>query len=235
MKSAGNDIVALRSVDKQRTGQFRFYSKILSAPEQAMYYQSQFAEMTFDNYVWLLWSVKESAYKYLKRIIPDLVFSPTKIVIWDIQFPIETLMTKFEGTRWENTGYCGEEFYRGCVIYGSQTYYFRSKITEDWIATVVNDDKDFDNVCWGIQIIDDNSYVYQSKSAKILLLNNLNFFFPCDLHIEKSPVGYPVIKKGTQNLYIPVSLAHDDHFVAYSFVLNSPNNNYSADTVSSSN
>ena len=234
MKSAGNDIVALRSVDKQRTGQFRFYSKILSAPEQAIYNQSQFAEMPFENYVWLLWSVKESAYKYLKRIIPDLIFSPTKIVIQDIQIPTGLLVTKFEDTQWENTGY-DEEFYKGCVIYGSQIFYFRSKITEDWIATVVNDDEDFANVCWGIQLIDDNSYNYQSKAAGTVVLNKLNFFYPGALHIEKSSVGYPVIKRGTQNLDITVSLAHDDRFVAYSFVLNSPNNNYSAESFSSSN
>lgn len=234
MKSAGNDIVALRLVDKQRTGQFRFYSKILSAPEQAMYHQPQFAEMPFENYVWLLWSIKESAYKYFKRIIPGLVFSPTKIRIQDIQIPAGTLVAKLENTQWENTGY-DKDFYKGCVIYGSQIHYFRSKITEDWIATIVNDDKDFDNVFWDIQLIDGNSYEYQSKAARILLLNKLNFFFPDDLHIEKSSVGYPVIKKGTQNLHIPVSLAHDDCFVAYSFVLNSTNNNYSAESIPSSN
>src|SRR5450756_2548986 len=126
MKSAGNDIVALRSVDKQRTSQFRFYSKILSALEQALYHQPQFTEMPFENYVWLLWSVKESAYKYLKRTFPSLVFSPIKFVIQHIKIPAGPLMTKFEGIQWENTGY-GEEFYRGKVIYGSHIFYFRSK------------------------------------------------------------------------------------------------------------
>ena len=217
MKSAGNDIVALRSVNKQRTGQFRFYSQILSAPEQTLYHQPLFAGISFENYVWLLWSVKESAYKYLKRILPDLVFSPTKFVIQYVTIPTGILMTK--SIQWENTGN-REEFYRGMLIYGSYVFYFRSKISEDWIATVVNDDEDFDNVCWGIQLIEDESYYHQSKAARTLLLKRLNSFFPGGLQVEKSPVGYPVILKGIQNMHIPASLSHDDRFVAYSFILN---------------
>jgi phosphopantetheinyl transferase (holo-ACP synthase) len=220
MKSAGNDIVALRSIDKQRTRQFRFYSKILSASEQTLYHQPQFAEIPFDNYVWLLWSVKESAYKYLKRSIPDLVFSPTKIGIQHIKIPAGSLMNEFKSIQWENTGY-GEEFYRGEIIYGSNIFYFRSKISEDWITTVVNDDENFDNVYWGIQSIDDAGYYHQSKAARTFLLNRLNSFFPGDLQVRKSPVGYPVILKGTLDMHIPVSLAHDHRFVAYSFILNS--------------
>lgn len=218
MKSAGNDIVALRTVNRERTCQFRFYSKILSVSEQALYHQPQFAEMPFETYVWLLWSVKESAYKYLKRAIPDLLFYPVKIVIQNIKIPEEASMTNFECMQWENAGY-GEEFYKGKVIYASHLFCFRSKITRDWIATVVNDDENFDNVCWGIQSIEDAGYSHQSQAARKLLLRKLNFFFPGDLQVEKSLTGYPVILKGTQNMHIPVSLAHDDQFVAYSFNL----------------
>lgn len=217
MKSAGNDIVALLSVNKQRTGQFRFYSQILSGPEQALYHQPPLADMPFETYVWLLWSVKESAYKYLKRILPDLVFSPTKIVIQYITIPSSPLMTSFKNTHCENNGN-KEEFYSGMLIYASYVLYFRSKITEDWIATVANDDENFENVCWGIQSIDDNSYYHQSKAARTLLLKRVSSFFPGDFHVKKNPIGYPDILIGTQNMHISASLAHDDRFVAYSFV-----------------
>ncbi|HEY5370643.1 MAG TPA: 4'-phosphopantetheinyl transferase superfamily protein [Hanamia sp.] len=219
MKSLGNDIVALRSVDKQRTSQFRFYSKILSSSEQEFYHQPQFAEMPFENYVWLLWSVKESVYKYLKRAFPNLVFSPTKIIIQKIEIPPVLLMTKSEDIQWENTGN-DKELYSGKVIYESKIFYFQSKINKDWIATVVNEDEKFYNVFWGIQSIDNAGYYYQSKAARTLLLKKINSFFPGDLHVDKTPVGYPVILKGIQNMHIPVSLAHHGHFVAYSFILN---------------
>lgn len=220
MKSLGNDIVALRSVDKQRTSQFRFYSKILSSSEQEFYHQPQFAEMPFENYVWLLWSVKESVYKYLKRVFPNLIFSPTKIIVQKIKIPPVLLITKSEDIQWENTGN-DKELYSGKVIYESKIFYFQSKINKDWITTVVNDDEKFYNVFWGIQSIDNAGYYYQSKAARTLLLKKINLFFPGDLHVDKTPVGYPVILKGIQNMHIPVSLAHHGHFVAYSFVLNS--------------
>ena len=220
MKSTGNDIIALKSINKQRTGQFRFYSKILSDSEQALYHQPQFAGMPFENYVWLLWSVKESAYKYLKRTIPELVFSPTKIIIQDIKIPPRHLINEPEVIQWENTG-CDEELCTGKVFYSSHVFYFQSKISKDWIASVVNGDKIFDNVCWGIQSISEEGYHHQSKAVRTFLLRKLNSFFPGDLHVGKTPVGYPVILKGIQNMHIPVSLAHHGHFVAYSFILNS--------------
>lgn len=217
MKSAGNDIVALKSVNKHRTAQFRFYSKILSAPEQALYHQPPLAGIPFENYVWLLWSVKESAYKFIIRILPDLVFSPTKIIIQYVTIPSSPLVTSFKNIHWENNGN-KEEFYSGMLIYASYVLYFRSKISEDWIATLVNDNEDFDNVCWGVQAIENESYLHQSKAARTLLLERLTSFVPGDLQVKKSPVGYPIILKGTQNMHISASLAHDGRFVAYSFV-----------------
>ncbi len=227
MKSTGNDIVALKYVDTERTTRYRFYSKILSDSEQALYYQPQFEEMPFENYIWLLWSVKESAYKYLKRIIPGLIFSPTKFIIQNITIPGRPGVTELENNQWENTGYV-DEFYSGKVIYGTEFFCFRSKINEDWVATVVNDNEHFDNVYWGVQSIDDAGYYHQSKAARTLLLNKLNFFFQDDFQIKKSPFGYPVILKGIQNMHIPASLAHDDHFVAYSFILNCGSNGRSS-------
>ena len=64
MISAGNDIAALAKVNKERIPQPRFYSKILSDSERALYHQPQLTILPFENYVWLLWSVKESVYKY---------------------------------------------------------------------------------------------------------------------------------------------------------------------------
>ena len=218
MRSAGNDIVALNAVGKQRTNEFRFYSKILSESEQEMYHQPHLEGMPFEHYVWLLWSVKESAYKYHKRNIPHLEFSPTRFVIQHITIPPWASSTKFEDSSWENNS-LSEEFYKGKITYASDNFYFQSKISEEWIATVVNDDKDFENVHWGVQHIAEAGYIHQSKAARTFLLNKLSSFFPGDLQIAKSTVGYPIILNGIQNMNIPVSLAHDARFVAFSFVL----------------
>lgn len=225
MSSTGNDIIALKAVDKQRMNHIRFYSKILSDSEQAIYYRRELTEMPFENFVWLLWSVKESVYKYLKRKAPGLVFSPTKIIIQRIDPPYGRPVTKFEGTQWEssNTGSC-EEFYKGIALFESRIFYFRSKIHAELISTVVNDDENFENIWWGIKLIDHPGYNNQSIAVRAFVLNKLNFLFSGDkdnLHIEKSPLGYPIVLKGAEEMKIPVSLAHHDHFIAYSFLLES--------------
>jgi len=215
MRSTGNDIVALRPDDKLRTARPAFFSKILTAEELALYHDTLSAEIPFEQYVWLLWSGKESVYKYLKRNTPDLEFLPTGIEIKCLKKPV--LHAVHESTDWKCTDKA-EEFYRGKIAFGSDVFYYRSKISQYCIATVVNHDEDFKDVHWGISSIDDHSYNQQSEAARTLVLKKLNFFYPKDLRIEKSPIGYPVIWQGTQNLEIPVSLAHDGCYVAYSFL-----------------
>ncbi len=204
-------------MNKERTNQYRFYSKILCSSEQALYHELQFAGLSFENYVWLLWSVKESAYKYLKRNLTDLVFSPTKIVIQLIETPCAHSVVKSQDTEWDSGGY-GDELYSGSVNYGPQILYFRSKVSGEWITSVVNGHQNFENVKWGIRSIDNAGYQHQSKAARTLLLNKLNTIFPGNLQVQKNPVGYPVILKGAQDMRIPASLAHDGRFVAYSFI-----------------
>jgi len=217
MRSTGNDIVALALVNKQRTGQVRFYSKILSVSEQELYHQPETQQLPFESYVWLLWSVKESTFKYLKRLDPTLIFSPINIIIQHIVIP----RVSSDGpavAEWESTGE-DSDVYCGKVVCGVHTLYFRAKINEAWIATVVNNDECFDDVCWGVKSIVNPGYKYQSLEARLALIYKLSGFLPGDLRIEKSPVGYPVIVNNDEETGVPASLAHDGYFVAYSFLL----------------
>ncbi|MHA4810377.1 4'-phosphopantetheinyl transferase family protein [Flavitalea flava] len=221
-KSTGNDIVALKTINSQRTLQPRFYSKILAGSESALYPHLELAGMSFINYVWLLWSVKESVFKYLKRTDPASVFSPTKIVIQQIDTGGSTAAA-FPGTRWESH-YKGAEdwFYTGRVLSGSGLFFFRSKVYADVIATVVCDDENFENMEWGIQLIDDSGYEHQSKAARDFVLHRLHSIFPDEpalFSIGKSTQGHPIVLKGgIEEENIPVSLAHHDRFIAYSFL-----------------
>ena len=81
MRSTGNDIIGLKSIDPHLTIQQRFYSKILSFSELELYYRKASETIPFENFIWLLWSVKESVYKYQKRNFPDLVFSSGKSIV----------------------------------------------------------------------------------------------------------------------------------------------------------
>ncbi|MDB5111736.1 MAG: 4-phosphopantetheinyl transferase superfamily protein [Mucilaginibacter sp.] len=219
MKSAGNDIVALKTIDIQRTNSPVFYSKFITVTEQELYQQPQFAAVTFECYIWLLWSVKESVYKYLKRADAGLVFSPTKIKIKNINTPLTQPVFGLNGKVWESD-HAIEDFYTGEVLYGSQNLYFRSKVDTEFIASVVSSSLNFNGVYWGIQYIDTPDYINQSTQVRLFLLKKLKSVLAVDeLKIEKSLSGYPVVLQGDMLLDIPVSFAHHHQFISYSFLL----------------
>jgi len=165
--------------------------------------------------VWLLWSIKESAYKYLKRNNPGLLFSPTKIIIQNITYPDGLLNNNFAATTWDAVS--DDAFYSGKLVFASHNLCFRSIISTQWINTAVAGDEKFEHIYWGMGSIASANYDDQSKAARALLLNKLSPFFPGDLKIERSVVGYPVILKDNEDLSIPASLSHDGNFVAYCF------------------
>ncbi|GAC1441175.1 MAG: hypothetical protein NVSMB63_08550 [Sediminibacterium sp.] len=219
MQSTGNDIIALYTINKERSNDSRFYAKILSPSEQALYHRPEFAGLSFEHFLWLSWSIKESVYKYLKRGLPDLVFSPTRIIIRHIDLPQDQQLTGFEGRQWEGTAF-GESCYKGSFIFGSTTFYFRSKIYRELIATVVSEDENFEDTWWGIRTIDHSAADHQSKAVRSFLLSKLDAVLPGkDLQIKKSTLGYPIVLRGTKELKLPVSFAHHGRFIAYSFLL----------------
>jgi hypothetical protein len=198
-QSTGNDIVALSATDRERTTRPRFYSRILDTGEQALYDQQALAGLSFDNYVWLLWSIKESVYKYKQRTDPGLVFSPTKIPVRQVRPPF------------------GDPFYTATI---GDTLYSRSIVRDDIITTVVSGDENFANTRWGFEPIETAGHAHQSAAVRVSLVRELNAALPCEnLQISKNPDGCPVILDGEEQLNIPVSLAHHDRWVAWSFLL----------------
>jgi phosphopantetheinyl transferase (holo-ACP synthase) len=220
-KSTGNDVVALKAIDKQRSNNTVFYSKIISISEHSLYCPQKFTYLPFETFLWLLWSVKESVYKYVKRTASGIRFSPTKITIRQIDLPYSRPVTKLEDLQWESgdAGSC-EDFYRGTAVFESRIFYFRSKVHSEVISSVVNEDQNLENTLWGFKWINHPDYDHQSAAVRAFALDKLNFLYPDDnLRIEKSPAGYPVVLKGAKEMGIPLSLAHHDHFVAYSLLI----------------
>ena len=221
MQSAGNDIIALNTINKQRSNNRRFYAKIISASELVLYQRHKISGMPFEHFLWLAWSIKESAYKYLKRKIPELVFSPAKIILQQIYLPHNGELTGFKDGQWEGNA-SAETCYKGSVISGSDTLYFRSKIHPELIATVVSDDENFEHTWWGIRTIDHTDSHHQSEEVRSFFLHKLNAVLPGkNFRIEKTSIGYPIVLRGTEELKLPVSFAHHERFVAYSFLLGS--------------
>jgi phosphopantetheinyl transferase (holo-ACP synthase) len=202
MKSTGNDIVALDATDPQRTGSARFYSRILAAGELSLFSQQAFPDLPFDHYVWLLWSIKESVYKYEQRIRPGGTFAPLKI---DVR---RLLPPKKDG------------FYEAEALSVGRILYSRSIIRDGIIASVVSEDEVFEHTRWGFTSIDHSTYADQSASVRTLAIGELSASLSrSNLRIEKNRFGIPVILDGEEVLDIPVSLAHQDRYVAWSYLL----------------
>ena len=201
MISTGNDIVALGSINKQRTCEPRFYSKILSVVEQQLYHQPELAALLFENYIWLLWSVKESAFKYLKRNNHQLVFSPVKINVLTVHAH-------------------PDQHYSGSLRFEQDNLFFRSIITNDWISTVVNEDDNFEYIFNDVQQIEHDDYQHQSAAVRKFALDKLNTFFEGEFKLEKSELSLPVLMRDGELVNTPVSLSHDGYFVACSFNFN---------------
>src|SRR5579871_4894579 len=161
MISAGNDIVALNDIDRRRSAEPRFYSRIISRSEQELYPRLASSGMSFENFVWLLWSVKESAYKYWQRLKPDLIFSPVRINVGELDDS-------------------GMPVCQGIVHSVAGTLYFRSTVTADHISTVVSADDRFDSIWSGVAAIGRTDRAGQSASVRALLLEKLRSVLPGD-------------------------------------------------------
>jgi phosphopantetheinyl transferase (holo-ACP synthase) len=209
MKSTGNDIVALDATDPQRTGSARFFSRILAAGEQSLFSQQAYPDLPFDHYVWLLWSVKESVYKYEQRIRPGLAFAPLKIEVRQLLPPRKDVPALRK-----------DEFYKAVILSDDKTLYSRSIIRNGMIASVVSEDENFEHSRWGFSPIAHSAYKHQSASVRALAIRELCASLSrSNLRIEKNRFGIPVIHDEEEVLDIPLSLAHHDRYIAYSYVL----------------
>lgn len=215
MISTGNDIVALKAINVARTQQQNFYSKIITVSEKALYDEQFSGRPPFEQFIWLAWSVKESVFKYLQRINPNLIFSPSKIKITGLSFPSVGGVSNFEGQDFNS-----KMVYQGEVDFGPHTFYSRTIISEDFIFSVVNHTNSFEKVMWGIKKIDSTDADDQSKAVRTFALAMLNTLFPgSELEIDKNRYSCPIILKDEVEIPVPISLAHHDHWVAYSFQL----------------
>lgn len=220
MTGTGNDIVSLNAVNNFRAKNPRYYSKILSTSEIVLYYQSGFKHLSFENFVWLLWTIKESGYKFLQRINTDLIFSPTKFIVQQLQIPIGYTAESFDVTEIEGRGFDGKSnvVFNSTIKIGDETLFSRSIIHKELIMSIVNVDNNFENVYWGIKLINKSDSHHQSMEVRKFLVSRLQRAFQMDnLFISKSKHGIPFVQTGSKEMAISVSLSHHDHWVAYSF------------------
>jgi phosphopantetheinyl transferase (holo-ACP synthase) len=220
IESAGNDIIDLAAINTERTKQQRFYTKFITGTETSLYSPPPLAALPFEYFVWMLWSIKESVYKFMQRHQPDLVFSPSKIVIRQIAPSVNSLLTVPELIV-EALGFSNRNVYNSEIIFGTDVFYASTVITTGYIHTVANDQNNFDNLYWGVKLISQTDPFVQSREVRKFILDRLALVTGKEnLNIVKNQAACPVLYSGTAAIDQPVSLAHHGHYVAYVFLQN---------------
>lgn len=210
--SIGNDIVALTNTGAERACNPKFYSKFLTRNESALFNTNELS-ISFAQFVWLCWSIKESVYKFQKRLQPQLLKVGWKIKVHAINAPAISFFVPRDNFL-ESEHIPLECCHASVAVVDAEKYYSRSIITNEFIYTITAGENDFHNVCWGIKKINDASRHNQSSEVREFLFSK---FPDYKGGIVKTPAGIPYIKDYPDTL---LSFTHDSFFVAYALLTN---------------
>lgn len=214
----GNDIVALDCAGRHRVTDARWYKKVLNDAEQVCFHM-QDAGLSPDLFIWLLWSIKESAYKCKKKSSPGLLFSPSHIRVTDIRFPQTYFSPELSASEWVGTGFPAHNTISSSVCYGSTILFARSIIHPLYIASVVHTNDNFETILQGIRMIQNSDHKEQSREVRSFAGERLRSMPVPHFCIEKSPEGYPLICQDDKKTNIQLSFSHHGRFVFYSILM----------------
>ena len=190
----GNDIVDLLQAAKDSNWQRRgFLDKLFTDSEQQFIYEASSPE----HMVWLLWSLKESAYKARFRETEHRVFSPKKIAC---------VVNKLSETVAEAT-----------VIYGCE-YQANSVITPEYIASVAYSSAVRSQPVNSIILFSCVDYQNQHVSLCEAVTDHISGLMTVSqdaVFIRKTTGGTPAILVDFRQ--IPLSLSHHGRYGAYTF------------------
>ncbi|KPA12095.1 holo-[acyl-carrier-protein] synthase [Candidatus Magnetomorum sp. HK-1] len=218
MIHVGNDIVDLASPFAHgKCRDQKFVNRVLTNKEQKVIQGGQ-----FDNrLLWTYWAAKESAFKVISKIQPNVSSSPRN---YEVSFDGDTQLSKQTGV--VNTPVSHVHF---CA----NTYVSSGK---EWIHCV-GSSKELDNgsdIVYRAKQIDhlfDYHFSHASKNesshvrkvagkkiAELLSESPKDVVFRKNAHKGEQP--YPKVYLQDRKTNIDVSFSHDGRFVAYAFCLN---------------
>lgn len=187
----GNDLVDLKLAAKQSNWQRKgFLDKLFTPIEQEYILNSDNPFKT----VWLLWSMKESAYKAYLQMYNDRFFAPKKLACH--------LISKNKGT----------------VLIKNTLFFTESEIDEAFIYTMAftkNHENNFLSNCFEFECSDfknEHSQTYQ----KVLTAFANELKLPvAQLKIEKNSQGVPQLFQGEILLNHSFSITHHGQYGAF--------------------
>ena len=189
----GNDIVDLNLAAVQSNWQRKgFLNKVFTKYELELIFSSS---NTFEM-VWLLWSMKESAYKIHMQQTSECFFNPKKL---QCKLKSET---------------------KGLVEINDEEYLTRSQIDTNFIYTIAslkNDEKALSTIFE----LGDSSYAIQHKESyrKLIVGVSKKYNLPIrKVTIKKNKIGVPKLFLNTKELLISFSISHHGNYGAYAMM-----------------
>lgn len=190
----GNDLVDLKLAAKQSNWQRNgFLDKLFTPKEQGYILNSDDSFKT----VWLLWSMKESAYKAYLQMHNDRFFAPKKLACH--------LTSKNKGT----------------VLINNTLFFTESEIGEAFIYTVAftkNHGNNFLSNCFEFEHSDFETQHNQTYQKVLAAFANKLKLPVAQLKIEKNVQGVPQLFQGEMLLDYSFSLTHHGQFGAFCIV-----------------
>ena len=190
----GNDIVDLAQAKQESNWRRRgFLEKVFTAHEQQLIHEAGDP----DQMVWLLWSMKESAYKLMVRQTHKRTFAPKKIVCSLSEFSNMTIT--------------------GTVVY-EEKYQTRSLLTPDYIATTAFPSDSIEvKYTETIVTLSDPTYQTQQRAIREHIKQQSAGLFGVSekaIQIKKNKIGIPELIVDNSSL-IPLSISHHGFYGAY--------------------
>lgn len=189
----GNDIVDLKFASSSLNWrEKRFMEKVFSAKEQKIISDSLNSFQT----LWLLWSMKESAYKIYVRQYADKFFAPSKLQC--------NLLSSNDGI----------------VEIFHETYKTNTIIDKDYIYSIAYKDSS-ENIlsdCFKLGNTAYSNQHYTSYQNLLYAIAEHENVSAKSLLIRKDEFGTPVLYRNNQAHSITLSITHHGHYGAYAFL-----------------
>lgn len=189
----GNDIVDLiQAAQDSNWKRPRFLDKVFTVEEQQLIGNAK----NQHQLVWLLWSMKEAAYKVHVQQFGKRFFNPKRLVC---ELASET---------------------SGIVKIDEEIYFTTSTITNDYIYTVatLEASKVFKSKCFEVE---NSNYHFESKGLKMKFLEIVSKLKKTsieELQIRKNAVGVPRLFQNNLAIDNGFSFTHHGRFSAWSML-----------------
>lgn len=203
MPCVGNDVVDLKEpANAGKSSESRFLKKILTDTEIEFIQNARDP----DAALWSHWACKETAYKIVKKSLPDAAFLPRQ---WTVTFT--KTKSKFSD---------GE-----VIIPGKGSVYIRLFSNSNYIHCVGADVlTSLDKLIWSVEALPEKEKINPSLYLRNCLGQSLAKHFSLKSHNikikrtrENGELQPPHVYVSGVQTDIDISLSHDGRFVAFSF------------------